>query len=292
MDRVRPHPIASSRLPSISSSGVFAIIIRHQEAGVGLHHFLTGKASVAMVEQKWLEQWQAITDALIQDLAPLRFAAPVAHVYNPLVYARVPHDRYLERYGRPAKQVVFVGMNPGPWGMAQTGVPFGEVAAVRDFLGIQGPVHTPPGLHPKRPVQGFACPRSEVSGQRLWGWIAKRFGRPAAFFDRFFVANYCPLMFVEASARNLTPDKLPAAAKAALLAACDQALRRTVALLRPRWVVGIGRFAADRCALSLADCDVTIGQITHPSPANPKANRGWEPLVEAELRALGIKAGP
>jgi len=253
---------------------------------------LTGKASVAMVAKKWLEQWQAITDALIRDLAPLRFEAPVAHVYNPLEYARRPHDHYLARYGQPPKQVVLVGMNPGPWGMAQTGVPFGEVGAVGDFLGIAGTVQAPPDMHPKRPVQGFACARSEVSGRRLWGWIARRFGRPEPFFERFFIANYCPLMFVEASGRNLTPDKLAAAARAPLLAACDRALRRTIALLGPGLVVGIGRFAADRCAQALAGLDLAVGQITHPSPANPKANRGWEPLVEAELRALGITAGP
>ena len=35
-----------------------------------------------------------------------------------------------------AKRVVFLGMNPGPFGMAQVGVPFGEVAAVRDWLRI------------------------------------------------------------------------------------------------------------------------------------------------------------
>jgi len=31
-----------------------------------------------------------------------------------------------------------------------------------------------------------------------------------------------------------------------------------------------------------------VGRITHPSPANPKANRGWESMVEWELSELGI----
>jgi len=42
-------------------------------------------------------------------------------------------------------------MNPGPWGMAQTGVPFGEINAVKDWLGINAEVDKPQKQHPKRP---------------------------------------------------------------------------------------------------------------------------------------------
>ena len=70
------------------------------------------------------------------DTGRLRFAAPVTHVYNPLVYAWAPHEAYLRRFGGARKRVVFLGMNPGPFGMAQTGVPFGEIAAVRGWLRI------------------------------------------------------------------------------------------------------------------------------------------------------------
>ena len=132
-------------------------------------------------------------------------------VYDPLDYARRAHAAYLDAYAGSRKRVVFLGMNPGPFGMAQTGVPFGDVAQVRDFLGIEAPVGRPASEHPKRPVQGFACARSEVSGTRLWGAIAAQFGTPARFFADHFVANYCPLLFLEASGRNRTPDKLPAA---------------------------------------------------------------------------------
>src|SRR5688500_13713287 len=100
----------------------------------------------------------------------LRFAAPVTHVYDPLVYARDPHEAYLDRWGRGRKEVLLLGMNPGPFGMGQTGIPFGDVTMVRDWLGIHGRVTRPAREHPKRPVLGFDCPRSEVSGTRLWGW--------------------------------------------------------------------------------------------------------------------------
>jgi single-strand selective monofunctional uracil DNA glycosylase len=138
----------------------------------------------------------------------------VARVYNPLDYAWEPHQNYIARYGGGKKKVLFLGMNPGPWGMAQTGVPFGEVAAVRDWMGIGGRVDSPRGKglreeHPKRRVEGFACPRSEVSGRRFWGLMAERFKTPAAFFKGHWVVNYCPLVFMTATGANLTPDKLP-----------------------------------------------------------------------------------
>jgi single-strand selective monofunctional uracil DNA glycosylase len=212
----------------------------------------------------------------------------VTHVYQPLVYARAAHRAYLERYGGGPKDVVFVGMNPGPFGMAQTGVPFGEVGIVRDWLGIEASIRKPSREHPRRPVEGFACRRSEVSGQRLWGWARARFEKPERFFARHFVANYCPLLFLEASGRNRTPDKLPAAERAPLERACDAALRRSIEILRPRLVVGIGHFAEGRARIALDGMGVAIGRIPHPSPASPAANRGWAQQADAALRALGV----
>jgi single-strand selective monofunctional uracil DNA glycosylase len=230
-----------------------------------------------------------ITKKLIDDLRRLRFGPPVATVYNPLEYAATPYAEYLKRYGGRPKEVLLIGMNPGPWGMAQTGVPFGEVQLVKKWLGIEAPVATPRYVHPKRPVQGFACTRSEVSGKRLWGWAKKTFATPERFFRRFFVANYCPLIFFAENGRNITPNTLPAADRNPLQAVCDEALQRTVQWLQPRYVIGVGRFATDRAEKALDGGDVSIGCITHPSPANPRANRGWEPLVLQELQALGIR---
>jgi single-strand selective monofunctional uracil DNA glycosylase len=218
----------------------------------------------------------------------LRFSEPVTHVYNPLLYARAAHERYLEQYGHGPKRIILLGMNPGPFGMAQTGVPFGDVAMVRDWLGIECAVGKPSVEHPKRPVLGFACPRGEVSGARLWGWARDRFETPARFFQAFFVVNYCPLAFVEQSCRNRTPDKLPPAERDPLFRACDEALRRVVAELRPDYVIGVGTFAEKRARQALADSDARIGSISHPSPASPKANRGWASVVEKELRVLGL----
>jgi single-strand selective monofunctional uracil DNA glycosylase len=232
---------------------------------------------------------ERITDQLVRELARLRFGPPVTHVYNPLDYARAPYREYLRRFGTGPRQVVLVGMNPGPWGMAQTGVPFGEVCAVRDWMGIAAAVGTPARLHPKRPVTGFACARREVSGQRLWGWAQKNFGTADVFFKQFFVANYCPLMFITESGANLTPDKLKTPEARPLFTACDRALRRTVEYLMPEQVVGVGRFAAARAKGALDGLSAKVGGITHPSPANPQANRGWEARVAQEFRDLGIE---
>ena len=230
----------------------------------------------------------SVTERLRKDVDALSFAPPVTHVYDPLDYARRPHARYLERWGAGPKEVVFLGMNPGPFGMAQTGVPFGEVSLARDFVGVEAKVERPAREHPRRPIEGFACARSEVSGQRFWGWARERFATPERFFARFFVINYCPLVFMEASGKNRTPDKLPAGEREALYAACDRALRAMVELLAPARVVGVGAFAEQRAREALAGRAIEIGAILHPSPASPLANKGWAEKAEAQLRAMGV----
>ncbi|RPJ34859.1 MAG: single-strand selective monofunctional uracil-DNA glycosylase [Verrucomicrobiaceae bacterium] len=232
----------------------------------------------------------ASTRRLCDALGDLTFAAPVACVYRPLQYAWRPHQRYLERYGRGPKRVVFLGMNPGPFGMAQTGVPFGEVAAVRDWLEIHEPVDKPAGEHPKRPVEGFNCTRSEVSGRRLWGLFAERFGTADAFFKDHFVLNYCPLVWMSATGANLTPDKLPAAEMAPVEDACLAHLAEVIGLLKPSFLIGIGGFAEQRLlrAAETSGSKAAIGRILHPSPASPAANRGWAEAASRQLAALGI----
>ncbi len=235
------------------------------------------------------------SDALIAAAADLRdsvnrlsFAAPISHVYNPLDYAWGPHTTYLKRFGATKKRVILLGMNPGPFGMAQIGIPFGEIAAARDWMGINEPVGKPAKESPKRPIEGFACPRSEVSGRRLWGLFAQRFGTAEKFFAEHFVANYCPLAFLEGGSRNITPDKLPAEETSLLYTACDTHLGRLVDILQPEWLIGIGGFAEER-ALNIAEKHpVKVGRILHPSPASPAANKDWAGAATRSLVKLGI----
>ncbi len=236
---------------------------------------------------------------LARESEALRFAPPVTHVYNPLVYAREAHEAYIRRFAASHKRVVFVGMNPGPWGMAQTGVPFGEVGMVRDWMGIDEPIGRPKILHPKRPIEGFQCTRSEVSGRRLWGLARDRYGEASAFFADHYVANYCPLVFMEQSGRNRTPDHLPAIEYAPLFALCDEHLKEIARALAPAWLIGVGKFAAARVEAVVAALREeasggegtglpATGAILHPSPASPLANRGWEGIVTQQLRELGV----
>jgi len=221
----------------------------------------------------------------------LSFAAPVTHVYNPLRYAWRAHEIYLRRYGNNPKRVLFLGMNPGPFGMAQTGVPFGQIAAVRDWLGIEAQIDRPADEHPKRPIAGFDCHRSEISGERLWGLFAKRFGTAEKFFQEHLVMNYCPLAFLEESGRNRTPDKLPPREREALFTRCDAHLREIVRILKPQWLIGVGEFALQR-AREVVDAPASagprLGRILHPSPACPASNNDWAGAATAQLRQLGV----
>ena len=228
---------------------------------------------------------------LSRRVSNMRFGDPVSFVYNPLEYAWDAHAEYLSRYGNRSVRVLFVGMNPGPWGRVQTGVPFGDVVSVREWLSISAEVRRPARTHPKRPILGFDCERREVSGTRLWGLFADRFTTPQAFFAEHFVANYCPLAFLEEGGRNVTPDKLAASERVPLLEACDLHLSDALRLLEPRWAIGVGAFAAARVKAVCADprlSRVKHGKILHPSPASPAANRGWAEQATAQLTALGV----
>jgi single-strand selective monofunctional uracil DNA glycosylase len=230
----------------------------------------------------------AASRSLARSMARLHFDAPVTHVYNPLSYARRAHEAYIGRYGAGRKRVVFLGMNPGPFGMAQTGVPFGAVQPVRRWLALEGPVSRPRRQQPKRPVLGYEGPPNEVRGERLWGAIEAHFGTPERFFAQQFIANYCPLLFLEQSGRNRTPDKLPSREQQPLFAACDRHLQRLVDALEPDWVVGVGRFATERASAALDGRGVRLGRILHPSPANPRAQRDWRGIATHELAEQGV----
>lgn len=223
-------------------------------------------------------------------LRSLEFSPPVACVYQTLDYTWEAHHEYLKRFGTGKKRVVFLGMNPGPFGMAQTGVPFGEVAAVRDWMGIERPIGKPQREHPKRLIEGFQCQRSEVSGRRLWGLFSQRFGTADAFFKDHFVLNYCPLVWMSATGANLTPDKLSTAEMAPVEAACSTHLQEVIALLKPAYLVGVGGFAEERMrrAADAIQCRAQIGRILHPSPASPAANRGWAEAAGKQLETQGI----
>ena len=222
----------------------------------------------------------------------MKFTDEITHIYNPLEYAWKAHESFIERFGRGPKKIIFVGMNPGPWGMAQTGVPFGEITAVTDWLGIRTAIDKPAREHPKRIIEGFDCARSEVSGKRLWGLMEERFGNAENFFMDHWVANYCPLSFMTESGRNFTPDKLPKDEQEMLFEACDEHLRATARILNATWMLGIGKFAEKRINTALKNViesgGLRSGTILHPSPASPAANRGWSEAAAKKMKEYGL----
>lgn len=217
----------------------------------------------------------------------LFFADNISVTYNAFDYALRGYSAYVSKFINGPRKALFLGMNPGPWGMAQTGVPFGEIPAVRDWMGLDFEINKPAIEHPKRPVEGLACTRSEVSGRRLWGLFAELYGTPEAFFADNFVLNYCPLSFMLESGANLTPDKLPAADRKPLAELCDNHLRRVIKILQPRIAVGVGGWAT-KCLQNLKIDGLEIGTLLHPSPASPIANREWPQRPAKQLKELGI----
>ncbi|MDG0995001.1 MAG: uracil-DNA glycosylase family protein [Akkermansiaceae bacterium] len=234
----------------------------------------------------------AAVQELTNELQPLLFSPPVSHVYLPTEYAWASHKLYLEKFASGQKKVLMLGMNPGPWGMAQTGIPFGEIPAVRDWMGISTAVDKPTNEHPKRPIEGFDCKRSEVSGRRLWGLFSEKFPDAMDFFEDHFVTNYCPLVWMGDTGKNITPDKLPKHEMEPVEKACQKHLAAVISALQPEWLIGVGAYA-EKKLIEVAndhfpDQKFKTGKILHPSPASPIANRGWEPQAEKQLLELGV----
>lgn len=233
-----------------------------------------------------------IFQRLCDEVDDLKFSSPVVSVYNPLRYAWDGFKQYA-KFSHGRKRVVFVGINPGPWGMAQTGIPFGEINAVKNFLGINEITITPPeSQNLSYPIRGLNCGRSEVSGKRLWGLFSSRFGNAERFFAENFVLNYCPLLFLgrteKGSIRNFTPDKIDPSERMRLCRICDSALIEAVETLKPDHVVGVGTFAYKRAKTALICQRAAITKILHPSPANPRANHDWAGKTERTLIESGV----
>lgn len=230
-------------------------------------------------------------NGLKKQLSQLDLSRATPWVYNPLEYAWEAHRLYISKYAQASCEVLMIGMNPGPWGMSQTGVPFGEVSHVRDWLRIDAKISKPDKEHPKRPVLGLDCQRAEVSGSRFWGFFRARFETPDKFFKKHFVVSYCPLAFMEESGLNVTPDKLPVDFRGPLERCCDQHLATVISTLRPKWLIGVGAWAEKRAKVAAGNLDlanIQVGRILHPSPASPRANRQWAVEVEQQLIDLGV----
>ena len=225
-----------------------------------------------------------------EELARRMEAAGVADcVYNPLMYAWEIHEEFIRVSGGGGAKTVLLGMNPGPHGMGQMGIPFAATSVVRDLLGISGIAVGKPVLsHPKRPVHGLTHPKEEVSGTRLWGLLQDRYGGASQIFQNVFIVNHCPLMILDGPrGTNVTPNNISGPVVRDLLERCDQHLREAVMALGAEELIGIGKFAEKRANAALEGMGIRVKTCWHPSPASPLANRNggadWRENVSAVL---------
>jgi len=214
----------------------------------------------------------------------------VKYISNPVEHAKEPHTSFLEKYLNGGKSILFLGMNPGPWGMCQTGVPFGEVQTCKNWLKICGNVTQPKNYHPKRPIEGFGCKRREVSGERFWRFFEMKCKTPDVFFKDCFVYNHCPLAFMTETGKNITPPQIGADKRALINNLCDNALVDVIKLLGVSSVIGVGKFAEKRAneIKKKFNLDISVFFLLHPSPASPAANKGWSDIAEVSLRQMNI----
>lgn len=237
-----------------------------------------------------METYKLITNRtkkLSEEVSELVFSFD-GYIYNPLDYAWNAHSEFIEKYITHKVDTIFLGMNPGPFGMMQTGVPFGEINAVKNYLKIGAHIGKPQNEHPNRPVEGMNIKRSEISGLRFWGMVQDFYPEPSEFFKTNAVFNYCPLGFISSvkTAKNITPESLVKSEREALDRVCLNYLADIVEILEPKYLVGIGKYAEEKLKKVAGSRFVT--SIIHPSPGNPMANNGWKEKTIGKLRELGI----
>ena len=228
-----------------------------------------------MIVERMIEASSKLRDDVEKFADSLVKEGSVDAVYNPLAYAWEPHRAYLELASGGGAKTLLLGMNPGPHGMGQMGIPFAATSVVRDLLKITNlEVGQPKKPHPKRPISGLDWPKEEVSGTRLWGLLANEYGSAESIFKSVFLLNHCPLMlFSGERATNITPDKITGPTTKALLERCDEHLREVVDIMQIERVIGVGRYSEKRALNALSRIDISVTTCWHPSPASPLANR-------------------
>ncbi|XP_058812970.1 single-strand selective monofunctional uracil DNA glycosylase [Topomyia yanbarensis] len=239
--------------------------------------------------------WQRVYQLELQlcdALKQIPLPASAAVTYDPIEYAVELHLAYMQRYLDGPKPVLFLGMNPGPWGMCQTGVPFGYIPAVRDWMQLRGQVLKPIPELSVRPVEGLACTRGEQSGQRWWGLYERICGKPENFFRNCFVFNICPLAFFQANGRNITPADLKGTSKTRMQEVCTEYLQSALELFNPSIIISVGRYTEDRVKAlvrqNLLDATrVQLKCMPHPSPRSLN-NTNWHDKAQQWLEDNGV----
>lgn len=84
---------------------------------------VVGKITTSnLFPQPFWHKLHAIESQMSLELKTINFPNNIVAIYNPLEYAEAIHCEYMSKYLDGIKKVLFIGMNPGPFGMCQTGV--------------------------------------------------------------------------------------------------------------------------------------------------------------------------
>ncbi|KAF7991960.1 hypothetical protein HCN44_010761 [Aphidius gifuensis] len=206
------------------------------------------------------------------NLDKLNYNNPIDYIYCPIIYAKTVHFNYLNKYCRDKKNIMILGMNPGPWGMSQTGVPFGEINIVIDWLKINGHIDKPKRQHEQRQVDGFSCKRSEISGRKFWSLFKKLSNNPDTFFRHCFLRNFFKPTIIIIIIAGPEQKKLQEF--------CDQALIEVIKILDVKVIIGVGRFSEQRAkkVVKTAKLSTKVLWMIHPSP-RATIGKNWQNLT-------------
>ncbi|XP_054745917.1 single-strand selective monofunctional uracil DNA glycosylase [Anastrepha obliqua] len=259
-----------------------------KESQEGSSHSIISPTEVPDKELSFWNRFYVLECQLNNTLQDIVRPVSITHVYNPVEYASGLHCAYLQKFLDGPKRVMFVGMNPGPNGMGQTGVPFGNILTVRNEMSLSGSVQQPPSVHVKRPVRGFECSIEEPSGVRIWSLFKKLAGGSLNTFGRqCFVHNFCPLIFYDNAGRNITPSELKGDYKEKIGKECLDVLDLELDLVKPEILVAVGLYMYGMVSRSRHAKDLKIYKLPHPSPRSLN-NQNWPEKAEQLLLELDL----
>jgi Uracil DNA glycosylase superfamily. len=207
---------------------------------------------------------------------------------NVFSYAIDPFLEYLEKAERGSVRTLYLGMNPGPYGMYRTGIPFCDFVTKREFLKITASVDETfidvDAVRGEKPDEK----RREVSGMRLWGLFESVYHSPERFFSSSLVLSYSPLIFFRSEGRraNIALSDVKSLDRKRIEKVSDEFLKRYIKELKCDTLVGIGDYA-HRALVRCSDGERLL-KIAHPSPANPAANGDWAGRTYCYLKSEGV----
>jgi len=174
-------------------------------------------------------------------------------VWNPALYALDIYQEYLTKFPPEPGAILALGLNPGPYGMAQTGIPFTDCRTASGALGME---MTIPGKAPDdlisrlKKANGKWRGTYERSSLGMYRFLILAWGDIKTAYRNWFVGNPCPLLFLDPERWNVTP--------------ADPRLRRMkeVGELRQRAVIGFSEILNPRGIVCFGkDVAKAVGEV-------------------------------